>query len=506
MGIPDDFQSRRRPEKRSSSSGEVRRRRGRPPGQSQHRDDEWPLGLYRRGTRNDNGPFFFERRHRGIDYHFGLGLKLSKAVRDAEHANYCLQEDKPIERLVSRKGRSHAEFLDMAVQHIGTVKAVSTRRKKRYVLELWIDFHSERFSRAKALHQINGEMAQEFVDWRSKQRVSRNGTNNPHAIRDLIHPKTVRTEIQMLRPLFGLAVDRKWIAENPFAKVRLPQIRDRGQSKGKYITDDVLEVILKAARRFDALPEPPGRPSGFRGVMEDAIVLFVNTGLRKEELIMLPWSRVRLSSEEIDIEALTTVAEVAFPIVHSQIERLDRLAERRRSERTLFPDERVALAIMGKRAMAQAAQQLLAVAPSARTPGTPCLRIAFKYRWRPKGMESPIPLNETAVSVLRRRQRANHEKRPFVFSHPDGGPLRSDLWQRFKAVLALAGVQEPYRVHDLRHTFGRRLREQRVPLETIKRLMRHEHDDDTRIYAPYLHEEGRKWVRTLDSPRRQRRD
>jgi integrase len=55
----------------------------------------------------------------------------------------------------------------------------------------------------------------------------------------------------------------------------------------------------------------------------------------------------------------------------------------------------------------------------------------------------------------------------------------------------------PIRVHDLKHTFGRRLRAAGVPLETRKILLGHKNSDITTHYsAPELEEliEAENWV------------
>jgi integrase len=55
-------------------------------------------------------------------------------------------------------------------------------------------------------------------------------------------------------------------------------------------------------------------------------------------------------------------------------------------------------------------------------------------------------------------------KRPddFVFSGPDGGPLRHSNWypRHFKPAVKLAGLPDGTRFHDLRHTYAAMLIEQ----------------------------------------------
>ncbi len=58
----------------------------------------------------------------------------------------------------------------------------------------------------------------------------------------------------------------------------------------------------------------------------------------------------------------------------------------------------------------------------------------------------------------------------------------------WKRVRKLVGLQQ-VRIHDLKHTFGRRLRAAGVPLETRKVLLGHKNGDITTHYsAPELEE------------------
>ena len=86
---------------------------------------------------------------------------------------------------------------------------------------------------------------------------------------------------------------------------------------------------------------------------------------------------------------------------------------------------------------------------------------------------------------------------PFVFAHQDHGPLRSSYWEEFKKVLKMAKLPQNYRVHDLRHTFGKTLRRRGVPLETIMGLMRHADIRETMIYAQYDSTEGAREITKL---------
>lgn len=95
-----------------------------------------------------------------------------------------------------------------------------------------------------------------------------------------------------------------------------------------------------------------------------------------------------------------------------------------------------------------------------------------------------VVLNKTALSVVEQMRGVHPE---FVFSYK-GKPVKSmgnSSWLRIRTLLGL----EQVRIHDLKHTFGRRLRAAGVSNETRKVLLGHCNGDITSHYsAPELDE------------------
>lgn len=88
-----------------------------------------------------------------------------------------------------------------------------------------------------------------------------------------------------------------------------------------------------------------------------------------------------------------------------------------------------------------------------------------------------VPLNDTAVAVLKRRMAVNDA--PQVFSRKDGKPL-GGLTKAFWTAVDKAnlyrlegGETVRFRFHDLRHTFGSRLGMAGADLKTIMEIMGH---------------------------------
>jgi len=95
-----------------------------------------------------------------------------------------------------------------------------------------------------------------------------------------------------------------------------------------------------------------------------------------------------------------------------------------------------------------------------------------------------VVLNRVAQSVID-AVRGLHPERVFTYNGNPLGAINNSSWKRARVRVGLRQV----RVHDLKHTFGRRLRAARVPLETRKVLLGHRNGDITTHYsAPELEE------------------
>jgi integrase len=88
------------------------------------------------------------------------------------------------------------------------------------------------------------------------------------------------------------------------------------------------------------------------------------------------------------------------------------------------------------------------------------------------------PMNDTAKAVIE-ACRGEHPERVFVYRGKPVKFMNNSAWQKARKEVGLPQV----RVHDLKHTFGRRLRAAGVPLETRKVLLGHKSGDITTHYS-----------------------
>jgi len=95
-----------------------------------------------------------------------------------------------------------------------------------------------------------------------------------------------------------------------------------------------------------------------------------------------------------------------------------------------------------------------------------------------------VVLNRVAMSVVE-QVRGIHPEQVFTYKGHAVGTINNSGWKTARKKVGLSQV----RVHDLKHTFGRRLRAANVPLETRKVLLGHRNGDITTHYsAPELEE------------------
>ena len=124
------------------------------------------------------------------------------------------------------------------------------------------------------------------------------------------------------------------------------------------------------------------------------------------------------------------------------------------------------------------------------------ITITTMYDWSPKQTHGQIPMCQKVIDLLKKMY--GKKTSNYIFAHHDGGRCRWKLIRHLKTIQKNAGIMGRLRLHDLRHTFAVRLRENGVPLETIMGVMRHADIKETLIYAPYDIKEGKEMIKVLD--------
>lgn len=84
------------------------------------------------------------------------------------------------------------------------------------------------------------------------------------------------------------------------------------------------------------------------------------------------------------------------------------------------------------------------------------------------GIKRLVVLNNSAKAIIE-QQRGLHPTHVFFYRSKPISAMNNSAWQRARKVVGLQGV----RIHDLKHTFGRRLRAAGVSFEDRQDLLGH---------------------------------
>lgn len=459
----------------------------------QKRDPNWPQNMYAYASGKG---FFFERKHRGRKIREPLGKSINPAMRKALVINERIDRGDYDSGHQSGRRVTVERLIEITLDRLRN-RAVKTQQSYKGKARHFQTYLSDCHPQLRFIRDVTPEIARVYVEWREKQQVTRCGWRRDSTPTSTPSPKTVRHDITRLRNIFQYAVDQKWLAKNPFEGIRIPKLPGEKKSAHNPLSESDVRKLLKAAGDYDANGD--GR-STFKGMMYDMTQFFLLTGLRLKELIYLPWQHVNLNWGKhgiIEIKPFTIPLTLDIRVAPARSPKLDRLVNGRGKSESIFKTIQQLRAIVPHTYVTQHADDLLTAQVKDWDPEACVLHLRTHIVWKQKASEGRVPLIHDSRAVLDRRMSENGGDSPFVFPHPDRGPLRSSYWAEFQTLLKSAKLRNRYRVHDLRHTFGTTLRRRGVPLETIMGLMRHASIEETQIYAEYDDEEGALQIEKL---------
>lgn len=460
-----------------------------------------PAGLRQRG----HPPrYYFEKQFRGETIKRTLGTNLNQARRQAQDWLNAMERGDFSRADVGIDQTRVGPFLVEAVRarearaNLGRKSIASYRGRIDNFLK-YLDAEHPRLSR---LSDVTPGVCQGFVEWRRRQKVSRSGKAvNPETPRNHPAGQTVHDDVRRLRHLFAVGLDRGLLKANPWASIKIAVKTQDRPSPPRPMSESEVRRMLKAAREYDRAPHGSGSQSTFRGMFHDMLQFYVLSGLRREELIYLPWCQVNFDAGRYGSIAIDKINVPVDLIVYpsaAQAERLDALAESRGDDERLFANVQQMQSMVPSGYVKQDAEAFLRLKTRSWDAARRALLVPTRVVWKPKATCGTVPLVPETREILERRKRRNPLGSPFVFPHPkDGGQLRSDPLPIFTEVLETAGLPKHFRLHDLRHTFAVTLRRKGMRLETLQGLMRHKNIEDTTIYAPYGDEEGAEGIQML---------
>lgn len=186
-------------------------------------------------------------------------------------------------------------FID---EYLPTLKPQSARRYATSIKALVPSFEGI------DLHKIGGKDLSEF-----EQRRRTEGVKPPTIIRDL----------SCLSSIFGFAEDRFEFEGNPvrsYLKRRSKRGLKNSPPRTRYLSHQEEQSLLQAAS----------------GILQDAIILSIDTGLRCEELLSMTWDRVDLDNQTISTTTDTkTGTKRSVPILPRSLKILRKIPRNIRS-------------------------------------------------------------------------------------------------------------------------------------------------------------------------------
>jgi len=454
------------------------------------RESTWPKGLYRRGdsyrfTRTIDRQRFFEV--------FGP-VSHDEAERRVNRYNFDISDGKEPN---TGKVQQKSSFANLAFDTWLPTKCgleASSYSRYRAVLDN-LQYYLVNVCRMPnpLLKDITPSIANAYIDHRRTTPLMPNGSRKfTRAFKEGAAKATLHFEKETLKQVFGFAIRSKLIADNPFAAVEAKKLTKKElETKHRPLTVREQAALEEAAVRVDA--DCGDGNAKFSNVVE----FLCKTGERLNEMVHLEWSDINWEDDVINVANKDMTEVRTVPIPSHAVHQIKELVTNRGPAERLFATEEslarfdVCLGIREK-------QALLNIKVGEVDLKRSVIATSRTFKWHPKGSDGQIPMCDDVRHLLERLQESR--KSNFVFAHHDGGRCRLDILDLLKKAQELAGIKGRLRVHDLRHTCGRRLREHGEPLETIMGILRHANIEETLIYAPYRREEGEKVINCLDVP------
>ena len=448
-----------------------------------YRKDEWPKGLYRRIH-----SYRFRRVIKKKRYFEVWGeLTYNQAALRAEDYNHDIRQG--IDPIHKKKTNSMS-VRALASSWLMSKEEESTQQRYRAVTDNFVEFM--KLNGLGRITDVTEESAKSYINYRGGAEVVLNdslivaGKDRKEASKT-----TRRFERGVLHQLFEIAVDNKIIATNPFRKIIIKRPKNDEVKAGHHpLTIDEEVSLIAAAEKVDNSSKSRGNAH-----LADIVKFMCWTGCREGEVCNLVWDDIYWEDGIILLEKKNITETRTIPIPDVLRRFIAKKCRKGNPESLLFSEKD--LDIVGRKLEIRAKSDLLALKFSDVDMNNTTITHATTYGWKPKQTCGEVPMCVNVQDLLARLK--SHSTSNYIFAHHDGGRCRLKLLRLLKKAQAIAGIKGRLRLHDLRHTFAVRLRDQGVPLATIMGMMRHGNIKETLIYAPYEIEEGLMHIGCLDT-------
>jgi integrase len=178
-------------------------------------------------------------------------------------------------------------------------------------------FYNEKYRIAQLVKFFGKRKLSDLTGWDGEKLKAR--------LNSSMKPATVNRLLGNLKHMMSMAMKWNILIKNPFAGVKLLQVP---KFRERILTKEEEEVLLSACDRVRA---PYLRP---------IVMLALNTGMRKGEILSLQWAQVDLVNRLIHVyNGKTAQSDRRIPMNDTVFEVLANLSERRKSD-FVFPSHR----------------------------------------------------------------------------------------------------------------------------------------------------------------------
>lgn len=210
-----------------------------------------------------------------------------------------------------QKDQELSKLFDYYTNYSKTNHSPSTQRRYRAIVDNFKEFLTEKYPFVTKISHLGPRLFEDYKSYRFEDDAGN---------------KTINMELKTLRGVFALAKSWGYCKENPTDGVKSLKITNG--ITPRFLTDDECKKLLESCNEWEY-------PIFFA---------FLNTGMRKGELLNLEWNDVDFDRRKIKIRVkddwTPKTAEREIPINNQLMEVLKKLKETNKKGTLVFQDER----------------------------------------------------------------------------------------------------------------------------------------------------------------------
>ena len=210
-----------------------------------------------------------------------------------------------------RKDEELAKLFEYYLNYSKTNHSPSTQKRYRAIIDNFKEFLASKYPFVSKVSHLGPRLFEDYKAYRFEEEAEN---------------KTINMELKTLRGVLALAKAWGYTRDNPTDGVKMLKITNH--ITPRFLTDDECKKLLEGSNEWEY-------PIFFA---------FLNTGMRKGELLNLEWADVDFDRRKIKIRAkddwTPKTAEREIPINNQLIEVLKRLKGNHKKGTLVFQDER----------------------------------------------------------------------------------------------------------------------------------------------------------------------